>query len=384
MNLACTADRPLKMPLQQPFCGGVVQAPRRLWIYSVVVLLLYGFFKELKPSEAFLTPYLTNSTGGKNFSVDDVNDNVYPFWTYSYLVSAFFVFLFTDVARYNPIILIEAAAYISTRVLLVWGMDITAMQLMQIAYGVATATEVGYYAYIYAAVPPEYYEKLTGPVRAVVLFGRSISSFVGQILFTTGCLDYYGLNYFSMASVAVSAVFALMLPWYFRCSCKDVDEVSFDLQEPPHSRVRTCRQWVDETIFKRFIGLVKSYLRPSLFKWSLWWAIAMCGVLQVGNYVQSLWKVVLKESDNTGILGNRREWNGLVEGTTDLVAAGFALLASFLKVNWPVWGEMTMGALSLVDAIVLLLASHTGIVWVAYGAHIIYRSSFAFVITIAT
>ena len=42
-----------------------------------------------------------------------------------------------------------------------------------------------------------------------------------------------------------------------------------------------------------------------------------------------------------------------------------------------------MGALSLVDATVLLLASHTGIVWVAYGAHIIYRSSFAFVITMA-
>ena len=371
------------MPLQQPFCGGVVQAPRRLWIYSTIVLLLYGFFKELKPSEAFLTPYLTNSTGGKNFSVDDVNDNVYPFWTYSYLVAAFFVFLFTDMARYNPIILIEAGAYISTRVLLVWGMDITAMQLMQVAYGVATATEVGYYAYIYAAVPPEYHEKLTGPVRAVVLFGRSMSSFAGQILFSTGCLDYYGLNYFSMASVAVSGVFALMLPWYFRCSCKvdGLDEVSTHLQEPPRSRIRTFGQWIEETVFNRFIGLVKFYLRPSLFKWSLWWAIAMCGVLQVGNYVQSLWKVVLKESDSTG---HRQEWNGLVEGTTDLVAAGFALLASFLKVNWPVWGEITMGALSLVDAIVLLVASHTGIVWVAYGAHIIYRSSFAFVITIAT
>ena len=359
MNLPWRLAQSAKMPLQQPFCGGVVQAPRRLWIYSVIVLLLYGFFKELKPSEAFLTPYLTNSTGGKNFSLDDVNDNVYPFWTYSYLVSAFFVFLFTDAARYNPIILIESAAYISTRFLLLWGMDITAMQLMQIAYGVATATEVGYYAYIYAAVPPEYHEKLTGPVRAVVLFGRSISSFIGQILFTTGCLDYYGLNYFSMASVSVSAVFALMLPWYFRCSCKiDEDVVSFDLQEPPHSRVRTCGQ----SIFKRFISLVKFYLRPSLFKWSLWWAIAMCGVLQVGNYVQSLWKVILKESDDTGILGNRREWNGLVEGTTDLVAAGFALLASFLKINWPVWGEITMGALSLVDAMVLLLASHTAIV----------------------
>ena len=157
------------MPLQQPFCGGVVQAPRRLWIYSVIVLLLYGFFKELKPSEAFLTPYLTNSTGGKNFSVDDVNDNVYPFWTYSYLVSAFFVFLFTDAARYNPIILIESAAYISTRVLLVWGMNITVISPpcsfnADSAYGVAFHSITAYFQvyhrllriHICSMVPPEY------------------------------------------------------------------------------------------------------------------------------------------------------------------------------------------------------------------------------------
>lgn len=373
------------MPLQQPFCGGVVRAPRHLWIYATVVLLLYGFFKELKPSEAFLTPYLTNDTGGKNFSVDDVNDNVYPFWTYSYLVSALFVFLFTDVARYNPIILIEAVAYLTTRALLIWGDTITAMQLMQVAYGVATATEVGYYSYIYSAVPPRHYERLTGPVRAVVLFGRSISSFVGQILFTTGCLDYYGLNYFSMASVCVSAVFAMLLPWYFSCPCQYVKaESTLDLQEPPHTRTKTCQLWVKEMAFGRFVDLVRFYLRPSLFKWSLWWAIAMCGVLQVGNYVQSLWKVILKESHNSALLDNRREWNGLVEGTTDLVAASCALLASFLKVNWPVWGELTMGVLSLVDALMLLLASHTQIIWIAYGAHVVYRSSYAFVITIAT
>lgn len=384
------------MPLQQPFCGGIVRAPRYLWIYSLVVLLLYGFFKELKPSEAFLTPYLTNATGGKNFSLSELNDNVYPFWTYSYLVSALFVFLLTDFMRYNPVILIEISAYLATRVLLIWGKSILAMQLMQIVYGIATATEVGYYAYIYSAVPLEYYERLTGPVRAVVLFGRSVSYFLGQILLTTGCLDYYGLNYFSLASVCVSLACGLILPWYFKCSCRQAEgEELLDLQEPGDRAVWPCLQSLTATVWScwqsltatvvgRLRDFVKFYSRPSLLKWSVWWAIAMCGVLQVGNYVQSLWKVILKESDSYGLLSNRREWNGLVEGTTDLVAASCALTASFLKVNWPVWGEITMGVLSLVDAIMLLLASHTGIIWVAYGAHIAYRSSYAFIITIAT
>ena len=383
---------------QQPFCGGLVKAPRRLWIYSTIVLLGYGFFKELKPSEPFLTQYLTNETDGKNFSVDTVNDNVYPYWTYSYLVFAFFVFLVTDLSRYNPVILVEASAYLVTRVLLIWGGSISSMQLMEMFYGIATATEVGYYSYVYAAVPPRYYEKVTGPVRAAVLLGRSASSFVGQVLFSTFVLDYYGLNYFSLASVCVCCVLALMLPWYFTCPCAIVDANGYQaLRQQSIDGTNTStvngnstsgrlvgRQTVLEMARKavrdKISDFVKFYTKPSLLRWSLWWAIATCGVFQVGNYVQSLWKVIKDDSGNQ----NEREWNGLVEGTTDLVAAFAALLVSFLRINWSVWGELTMGVLSMVDCLMLLLASHISINWIAYGAHIIYRSTYSFVITIAT
>ena len=378
---------------QQPFCGGFVKAPRHLWIYSAIVLLGYGFFKELKPSEAFLTQYLTNETDGKNFSVDTVNDNVYPYWTYSYLVSAFFVFLVTDVARYNPVILVEAAAYLSTRVLLIWSSSVLSMQLMQVAYGVATATEIGYYSYVYAAVPPRYYERITGPVRAAVLMGRSVSAFVGQALFSTFVLDYYGLNYFSLVNVCICCVLALMLPWYFKCPClrpatedcvhhdrtTSTDDcemtTSYTLQESNRSVLE-----IKTVVRNKVSDFVKFYTRPSLLCWSLWWAIATCGVFQVGNYVQSLWKVIKDDSGNE----SQREWNGVVEGTTDLVSALAALLASFLRVNWSMWGELTMGMLSLVDCLMLLLASYISISWIAYGAHIVYRSSYSFVITIAT
>ena len=43
---------------------------RSSWILATVVLCLYGFFKEFKPSEPFLTPYLTSDF--KNFTKNEV------------------------------------------------------------------------------------------------------------------------------------------------------------------------------------------------------------------------------------------------------------------------------------------------------------------------
>ena len=61
-----------------------------------------------------------------------VNSEVYPYWTYSYLVSVFFVFLLTDLVRYKPVILLESVAYLTTRILLIWGTTIASMQWMQV------------------------------------------------------------------------------------------------------------------------------------------------------------------------------------------------------------------------------------------------------------
>lgn len=39
------------------------------WLYATTILCCYGFFKEFKPSEPFLTPYLVDV---KNFTKDEV------------------------------------------------------------------------------------------------------------------------------------------------------------------------------------------------------------------------------------------------------------------------------------------------------------------------
>ena len=117
----------------------------------LVLLCCYGFFKEVRPSEPFLTEYLSDQRWG-NISLNDLSSKVYPVYTYSSFVLLLPVFLLTDFVRYKPVIVLGGIAYITTWVLLLWAKGIAAMQVMEFSYGLVTSTEVAYYTYIYAKV----------------------------------------------------------------------------------------------------------------------------------------------------------------------------------------------------------------------------------------
>jgi Reduced folate carrier. len=61
------------------------------------------------------------------------------------------------------------------------------------------AAEVAYCTYIYSQVDKEHYQRVTSHTRAAYLFGRALSGVVSQILVSTGTLDYYELNFISVA-----------------------------------------------------------------------------------------------------------------------------------------------------------------------------------------
>ena len=118
---------------------------------ALLLLCAYGLFKEIRPSEPFLTEYLTDPRW-KGLDKNAVYSKVYPVWPYAYFALLFPVFLLTDYLRYKPIINFEGLSYIVTWALLLWGNGIGQMQLMQFTYGIATSTEVAYYSYIYSQV----------------------------------------------------------------------------------------------------------------------------------------------------------------------------------------------------------------------------------------
>ncbi|XP_077988016.1 thiamine transporter 2-like [Glandiceps talaboti] len=179
------------------------------WKLATALLCSYGFFKEMRPSEPFLTPYLHTV---KNFTNEEINNEVYPIWTYSYLGALVLVFLLTDLLRYKPVIVIEAITYIGTWVLLIWGQGVQTMQLMQFVYGFATALEIAYYSYIYAVVSPEHYRKVTSYTRSAILMGDFIAAVLGQILVSLHVSTYDTLNYISLASVSVAFFISVFLP----------------------------------------------------------------------------------------------------------------------------------------------------------------------------
>ena len=356
-----------------------VQAPiragsERPWVFITVILCLYGFFKEFKPSEAFLTPFLLDT---KNFTEHEVNSEIYPYWPYSYVVAAFFIFLFTDFLLYKPVILLEAFSYLSTRLLLIWGTSVLSMQWMQIAYGVASASEVAFFAYIYLAVPDIRYKIVTSLLRAFRLLGQSGSSAVAQVVLSTGALSYLQLNYISFGSVLIACVFALLIPNPISFKCEPHWTRGIISIVPAPRAKQTQRNRLKDFVIHTLSDFKKFYSNPSLLKWSVWWAFSMCGVLQVGNYVQSLWNRIASEAHES------HEYNGLVEALAQLCSALAALTISALKIRWNMWGEIMIGLLCLADSIMLLIASHSGTVWVAYLCHILYRTTYAFLITIA-
>ncbi|XP_022107050.1 thiamine transporter 2-like [Acanthaster planci] len=411
--------------------------PRR-WVLATALVCLYGFLKAMRPSEPFLTPYLIED---KNITERDLDNVVYPYWTYSYMLALVPVFLFTDLLRYKPVVVFEGMAYVGTWAILLWGQGVPQMILMQCIYGLATATEIAYYAYIFAAVPTEQFQRVSSYTRSAILTGNFMAGALSQLLISLKATTYYGLNIASMTSVVCSLVVAIMLPnvretLYFHRSrdragvsrtqtpadaVPSVDskedgtvapEVNSDNTTPPveqsspsssdrredalptleccgPSPRNTGRTWIRRSLpgcrdnFTHMWSDFKScYGNFHLLKWSLWWAFATCGNFQVGNYVQNLWEIIDEKPGNYNL--NRDVYNGAVEAVSTLTGAVSAFLIMFVRMDWRLFGELLLGVVSLVESVLLVIMGTTSNIWLCYAFYILFRSSYQLVITIAT
>lgn len=68
-------------------------------------------------------------------------------------------------------------------------------------YGLANATEVAYYTYMYAKVSKEHYQQVTSHARAGALIGRFLAAVLSQIMISSSLMDYRQLNYLSLAGI---------------------------------------------------------------------------------------------------------------------------------------------------------------------------------------
>ncbi|KAM3932133.1 thiamine transporter 2-like [Leptodactylus fuscus] len=364
------------------------------WLYPTILLCIYGFFSYLRPSEPFLTPYLTGPV--HNLTIEEVTNSVFPVWTYSYLVILFPVFLLTDYLRYKPVIILQGLSYIITWILLLFARGVPAMQGLEFVYGMVTATEVAYFSYIYSVVDIEHYQKVTSYCRSITLVAFTMASVLGQLLVSLAGVSYFYLNVISMISVSIAFLSSLVLPMprksmFFHKkvignsageSSEEPKEMSSNPEEPStESQTGTSKKNSSPNFFQVLWLLCKDlkqcYSSMQLLYWSLWWALATAGYNQVINYVQVLWEHV-EPAQNSTI------YNGGVEAVSTFLGALTSFTVGYVKVNWELSGELALAIFSAVSAGSIFLKAYSFNIWMCYAGYLIFKSSYMLLITIAT
>ncbi|XP_073215960.1 thiamine transporter 2 isoform X3 [Lepidochelys kempii] len=357
------------------------------WIYPTLVLCIYGFFSLMRPSEPFLTPYLTGPD--KNLTIDEVTNQILPVWTYSYLALLFPVFLITDYMRYKPIIILQGLSFIITWLMLLFVQGVLAMQLMEVFFGMVTATEVAYYAYIYSVVSVDHYQKVTSYCRSITLAATTVAAVLGQLLVSLAELSYFYLNVISLASLSLALLASFFLPMpkhsmFFHknripetpqgATDQDTKSKATSINEQP-----SCQEDKDtakSSVLSRTLPECQSdkhqchmlvqlckdvkecYSTKKLLYWSLWWALATAGYNQIVNYVQVLW-------DYRAPAKNNNVYNGAVEAAATFLSSVTSLAVGYVKINWDLSGELALGIFSALNAGSLFLMHFTTNIWVS-------------------
>ncbi|XP_045488336.1 reduced folate transporter isoform X2 [Pieris rapae] len=180
------------------------------WIKITLILCLFGTLREIRPSEPFVTDFLLGKW--RNITESQLNRDVYPVGTYSYLGLLVIVFLITDFLRFKPVIILSGISGIAVYAVLLWTTSLEWLQVSQVLYGIYMATEVAYLTYIYAKVDSSKYPKVSSYTRMAALTGRFLSGVSSQLLIHFNIMDLRDLNYITLTAQILATFWAFWLP----------------------------------------------------------------------------------------------------------------------------------------------------------------------------
>uniref|UniRef100_A0A0N5AHN6 Thiamine transporter 2 n=1 Tax=Syphacia muris TaxID=451379 RepID=A0A0N5AHN6_9BILA len=350
------------------------------WSYLTIILCFYAFIKEVKIGEPFMFKYQNEVL---NLTKQQLTGEIYPCYTYAYLLFSIPIFLLTDLLLYKPTMVAEMVGQIIFRTVLVFGTSVFAQQVGQVGYGLATSCEIGFFSYIYARLEKDQHQKLTSWTRAAAMGGRAVGYLVSQTIVLSGIGDYATLN--QVAATLPIGVFliAIFLPnVHWRDMAKRLAEASVnDVTSESSNRCnaytmpKSYLQYMKERLQKMFRDVLKIYQNGYIRKWSLWWALTTCMSLQVAQYAQAVWGEIKLEQSST--------FNAFAEAAYTSTAFASIIIMSLIKVNWDKWGELILVLISATDTLCLLLNAQTKSIWLMYGCYIAYRSLYQVMMTIA-
>ncbi|XP_043965677.1 reduced folate transporter [Gambusia affinis] len=350
--------------------------------YSVIFLCFYGFMTSIRPGESFITPNLLSFE--KNFTREQVTNEITPVLTYSYMAVLVPAFLLTDLLRYKPVLIIQGVSHVVIWVLMLLGTTLLHMQLMEFFYGITMACRVAYSSYIFSLVSPALYQRVAGYSRSSVLLGVFVSSVLGQLCLSLGNISYHTLDAITLGYVSFGLALACCLPWpkrslFFNRTKRQEAAQKAALSEtgemnPTRAGLSSAACWKESIFVQMLLEVGNMVKRPNLRLWSLWWIFNSTGYYLVLFYVHILWNKVLPSAN----------YNGAVEAAATLLSAITSFMAGFAKIRWNVWSELVIGGITALQAIMLLVMGTTGNIWVCYSCYILFRGFYQFLVPIAT
>ncbi|XP_030349847.1 thiamine transporter 2-like [Strigops habroptila] len=282
------------------------------------------------------------------------------------------------------------------------------MQIVEFFYGMVTAAEVAYYAYIYSVVSSDHYQRVTSYCRSITLVAATVAAVLGQLLVSLADVSYFHLHAITLASVSLAFLCSFFLPmpqksmFFHRKeisetlpgiektvatvssdrppSCQE-DKSSPSADRAPALEQQTGNAKPQNHVLRVLVQLSKDlrdcYSSRKLLYWSLWWALATAGFNQVLNYIQVLW-------DFRAPSHSSAVYNGAVEAIATFLGSVTSFIAQYVKINWDLFGELALGIFSTIDAVSLLLMHFTTNIWACYAGYLIFKACYMLLITIAT
>ncbi|XP_037039633.1 thiamine transporter 1-like [Bradysia coprophila] len=332
-----------------------------------LILSTFGLLKETRPSESFIADFIVDF---KNITAEQINQDIFPIGTYSYLVQLIIIFLVTDMLRYKPLIILLGASGVTIWSMLLWTNSVLGLQFVEVIYGTYCATEIAYYSYIYAKTEREHYQAVTSHTRAAILVGRFVAGVSSQLLVFFHVMNYRQLNYLTLITQILAFVWAFFIP--------RVETSTYFNRNTGGKWSETFRR---SQILEAF-NLIWNHFRTSyankvVVLWSIYYAVVLCFNIQITAYIQILWMSI---DDSQEVI-----YNGAVDAILTLLGACFAILAGKIHINFlkkSMHSLLVLILMSSVQGVFVVLAANSQTLLACYIFYICFGASYAFGITI--
>lgn len=211
---------------------------------------------------------------------------------------------------------------------------------------ISSSTDIAYLTYLYANVDRQHYRQVTSYTHSAMHTGKFLAGLCGQLLLSYHVLGLEKINYLSLFGVTMFFITALFLPTvkrsiYFHPRANSTISAIFgfnttcttsasttDTSEAAAAaaaikkRSNSIHQRVANYPFRKRLKRARdafwrdfkiAYCNRYVLRWSLWWSIAFAVYLQIGMYVESLWKVIEDET-------HEHNFNGAIDASHALLS----------------------------------------------------------------